>query len=71
MSVQVPPQQAWSAPHDVLSATGTHVPPEQVWQVGQVIAVPTHVPFWQLSPVVQALPSLQVEPLGRLTCWQE
>lgn len=30
----------------------------------QEIAVPVHVPFWQESPVVQALPSLQEMPFA-------
>jgi hypothetical protein len=31
---------------------------------------PTHVPAWQVSPVVQALPSEQAVPSGLLTLWQ-
>jgi hypothetical protein len=30
----------------------------------QVTAVPVQLPFWQESPVVQALPSLQIVPFG-------
>ena len=30
----------------------------------QTFGVPTHVPFWQTSLSVQALPSLQLVPLG-------
>jgi len=30
----------------------------------QTTAVPVQVPFWQVSPLVQALPSLQVVPFG-------
>src|SRR5882672_11330595 len=47
------------------------VPFEQlpcVWHwsaAGQTVPVPpVHVPFWQVSPVVQPFPSLQVVPLA-------
>jgi len=43
----------------------------QLSQVSQVIGVPVQTPFWQLSPVVQALPSLQSVPLSRLTWPQD
>jgi hypothetical protein len=33
------------------------------WAV-QVTALPAHAPAWHVSPVVQALPSLHVVPLG-------
>src|SRR5215217_3989481 len=37
---------------------------QQVWFTGQMTGVPAQLPLVQTSPVVQALPSLQVVPLS-------
>ena len=47
-------------------APGTHAPTVLHWSApAQVTAVPpVQAPDWQVSPVVQAFPSLQVVPLA-------
>src|SRR5207244_11892357 len=45
--------------------TGLQVPPPWHWsRAVQTTAVPAHMPAWHVSPVVQALPSLQIVPLA-------
>ena len=39
---------------------------KQAWPRGQVFCVPAQVPLVQTSPVVQARPSLQLVPVGKL-----
>jgi hypothetical protein len=34
------------------------------------VAVPPHTPLWQVSPLVQASPSLHVVPFGSVLSWQ-
>lgn len=63
-SMQPPPQQrppGHAAPFG--PATQPPVAPSQRWQAGQTTAAPeTQTPFWQVSPVVQAVPSVQALP---------
>jgi hypothetical protein len=47
--------------------SGLHVPATWHWSdaVQTTLFVPTHVPFWQVSVCVHALPSEQLVPFGR------
>src|SRR5437870_2077387 len=45
--------------------SGLQVPAVWHWSgAGQTTAVPAHTPAWQVSPVVQALPSVQMVPVA-------
>jgi hypothetical protein len=50
--------------------TGSQVSLVQALWSSQLRGVPVQVPAWQVSAPLQALPSLQVVPLGTGVCWQ-
>src|SRR5579862_6050065 len=61
LSLQAVPSTAVGFEH--VPACGSQVPATWHWSDAvQTTAVPAHVPPWQLSPCVQALPSLQPVP---------
>src|SRR5205809_104338 len=75
-----PVVQAFPSSHGVLSGSGVpaQTPPSQVLLLVQEFlsshappsssaALPTQVPFWQVSAAVQALPSSQVVPVNGVT----
>jgi len=64
LSVQAVPSAALVVTH--WPVAGAHIPTTLHGSVDgwQTTGAPVHEPFWQLSPVVQALLSLQVWPFG-------
>ena len=67
-----PVVQAWPSSQDPpcgrageqMPVPGLQVPGLLHWSPVQTTGVPTQFPFWQVSPVVQAWPSLQDPPCG-------
>ena len=64
LSEQVAPFGA--AGFEQVPSVGLQTPAMWHWSVAAQVVVepPVQTPAWQLSPVVQALPSLQVVPFG-------
>ncbi len=67
-SLQVVPVAALAKPQAPL--TGSQVSMVQGLLSVQLTTLPTHVPLWQASGLVQGLPSSQVVPLGAVPCEQ-